>query len=114
MNASQLTTFSARSADVGAALWPAVVLIASVESDASVTEPSKFQGELIQGAEQALGTLVARVRKSILPDKPAAYQNLRWKRPAAGDWDTTIWWIEEVTGDNPSDAEWRILCSPKN
>jgi len=114
MNSASLLTFSTRAAAVGSALWPAVVLIDGTEYPATLTEPAKFQGEFIAGAEQALGGLVARVIKSDLPTKPATQQALRWKRPAAASWDATVWWIDEITGDNPSDAEWRVACSPKN
>jgi len=113
MTSSQLLAFNQRSAATGVALWPAVVLIAGVEYDATLPQPRGFSGELIGGGEQVSGILTARVTKSQLVTAPAPYQDLKWKRPGAATWDTTTWWIEEVTGP-PADAEWRITCSPKN
>jgi hypothetical protein len=114
MNAASLAAFSARSAAVGHALWPALVELATGTYAATLTEPSKFVGELIRGGEQMDGVLVARVIKALLPTAPVLHGKLRWKRPGELDWNKTAWQIDEITGDSPGDAEWRISCTPKN
>lgn len=114
MNASSLAAFSARSAAVGHALWPALVELATGTYAATLTEPSKFTGEFIRGGEQIDGLLVTRIQKSQLPAAPALHGKLRWKRPGEAAWNATAWVIDEVTGENPADAEWRISCTPKN
>jgi len=112
MNSAQLQTFSARAAAVGAALWPAVVLIDGVEYPATLPEPRASAG-LITGGEEIEGSLAARVLLTDLPAKPALQQALRWKRPGDAAWNATVWWIDDVDR-SPIDAEWRISCVPKN
>jgi hypothetical protein len=113
MTSTQLAAFSTRAAATGFALWPAVVLIAGVEYAATITQPSNAAAEYVEGSEMQEGTLVARVAMAILPAAPATYQSLKWKRPGATAWHTVTWFIQEVTG-TPADAEWRIVCTPKN
>ena len=112
MNADDLLAFSARSAVVGAALWPGLVEIDGQVYTATVPEPRMITG-LISGGETGEGSLVARVSVDILPIAPPANQPLRWKRPGESAYRVREWWIEDVR-KSPIDQEWVISCVVKN
>lgn len=112
MNITQLAAFSTRAAATGAALWPAIVLIAGVQYPATVTEPKLAHG-LITGGEQIEGILTARILLTDLPAAPALQQALQWKRPTATTWHPVTWWIEECK-KSPLDVEWQVTCAVKN
>lgn len=114
MNAASIAAFASQSAAAGAALWPAVIVLgnATEEVPACVPEP-RFEAILISGVEEISGALVARVKLTDLPDKPATQQALRWKRPGETGYRAQVWWIDQVKR-SPLDSEWHIVCVPKN
>lgn len=113
MDAASLLAFSAQSAAAGESLWLASVRLAGgTPFAASITEP-QGQPSLVPGGELDQGTLHVRVRKSILPDRPALQLKLEWKRPPESTWRIKAWRIAEVTS-NACDATWLLKCEPWN
>ena len=112
MDAASVSAFSDRAATVGAALWPAIALIAGVEYPATISEPRLATG-LITGGETVEGSLSVRINLASLPVAPTLEQELRWKRPGEPAWRTIAWWIIECRR-SPLDNEWKISCMVKN
>lgn len=113
MNAAALLAFAAKSAAAGEALWLASArLNGGTPFDAAITDP-RGMPTLVPGAELDQGELTVRVRKAIMPEKPALQLKLEWKRPAEAGWRTKAWRVAEVTG-NDIDAVWVIKCEPWN
>lgn len=114
MNAAAVSAFSAQAAAAGAALWPAVIVLGdgSTEIPACVPEP-RFTADISMGVEETIGSLAARVKLSDLPARPAANQQLRWKRPEETEYRPQVWWIDAVKA-SPLDVEWHLQCSPRN
>jgi hypothetical protein len=112
MDAASVVEFSSRASKVGAALWPAKVLIAGVEYPATIPEPRVAMG-LITGGETAEGALTVRVDVAAMPVAPSLDQAIRWKRPTESAWNSIVWWITECRR-SPIDNEWKILCIVKN
>jgi hypothetical protein len=112
MDAASVVEFSSRASKVGAALWPAKVLIAGVEYHATVPEPRVAMG-LITGGETAEGVLTVRVDVVAMPVAPSLEQAIRWKRPTESAWNSIVWWITECRR-SPIDNEWKISCIVKN
>ena len=112
MDPADILAFSARSATLGAELWPAIVLIAGVEYAATVPAPRILQ-TLVAGGQIIEGALSARISQELLATAPAENQPLSWKRPGETSYRADLWWVDEVRS-GPLDTEWHLLCSPKN
>lgn len=113
MNAASLRTFAAQSAAAGESLWMADVSLAGAEAiPAAITDPKGIPS-MIPGAEIDQGELIVRIRKDILPEKPALHIKLQWKRPDESTWRAEAWRITEATGTE-ADAVWLIKCAPWN
>lgn len=113
MNSASLLAFSAQSAAAGEALWAATIRInGGPELAAAITDP-KGTPSLVSGGDIDAGELIVRVRKDILPTKPALQLKLQWKRPTETAWRPQKWRITEATS-NDCDATWLIKCAPWN
>jgi hypothetical protein len=113
MNAAAIKAFGEKSAAAGEGLWGASVRIDGGEPiDAAVTDPRGIPS-LVPGGEIEQGELMVRVRKTLLPERPALHLKLEWKRPDETGWREKVWQIEEVTG-NECDAVWLLKCQPWN
>jgi len=113
MDPAALLAFSAQSAAAGEALWQASVrLDGGTPFAAAITEP-RGTPSLISGGEIDQGELAVRIRKDVMPERPALQRKLEWKRPAETAWRVKAWRIAEVTG-NECDAVWLVKCEPWN
>lgn len=113
MNSAALRAFAARSAAAGEALWLASArLDGGTPFAAAITDP-RGMPSLVPGGEIDQGELAVRVRKDVLPERPALQRKLEWKRPDETAWRAKAWRIAEVTG-NDCDAVWLLKCEPWN
>lgn len=113
MDAESLRAFSGQAAEVGEALWPALIRIGGGAAlEAAVTEPRKTMA-LIDGGDTDRGPLVVRVRKEVLAVAPALQAVLEWKREVESVWRPEKYRIDEVTA-NEVDAAWTVRCVPLN
>lgn len=113
MNPDALRVFAAQSAAAGESLWLASVRLDGGEAfDAAITDP-RGTPSLVPGGEIDQGELAVRVRKDVLPERPARQRKLEWKRPDETAWRSQAWRIAEVTG-NECDAVWLLKCEPWN
>ena len=113
MNAAAIRSFAEKSAAAGEALWLASVSIAGADAiDASITDP-RGMASLVPGGEIDQGELMVRIRKTLLPDRPALHLKLQWKRPEEATYRVKVWQIEEVTSHD-CDAVWLLKCQPWN
>ncbi len=104
MNADQVKAFGNRAAAVGEALWPGEVTIDGTSYAAEVPTPrSSFDVE--EGREVQRGRLMVKIRKDVLPERPAENQPLTY----GGE----VWWIDSVREADLEDR-WMIECSPRN
>jgi hypothetical protein len=113
MDPAALLAFSAKSAAAGEALWQATVRLDGGTSIAAAITDPRGTPSLIPGGEIEQGELIVRVRKAVLPERPALQRPLQWKRPTETAWRPEKWRIAEVTG-NECDAVWIIKCEPWN
>jgi hypothetical protein len=104
MDAEDLQAFGEDAALVGEALWPATVTIDGVDYPAEVPEP-RARVLAGMGGDVLEAELVVRIRKSVLPDRPAKEKIIRY--------DGKRWAIREPTG-NACDAVWTLRCESAN
>lgn len=113
MDPAALRAFAALSAAAGEDLWLASVRIDGGEPfPAAITEPRGLPS-LVPGGQIDQGELAVRVRKAVMPERPALQGKLEWKRPDDAAWRVAAWQISEVIG-HEVDAVWLIKCEPWN
>lgn len=113
MDAAAIRAFSARSAAAGEALWRADVRLDGGEVfPAAITDPRSMPS-LVPGGEIDQGELAVRIRKDVMPERPALQKKLEWKRPGDAAWRVAAWRISDVTGHDV-DAVWLLKCEPWN
>ena len=98
MNSTALNSFASRAAQVGEALWPATVTIASVEYAAECPRPPKEKASLAEGYGEIPDTRVVRIRKTLLATAPALNTFLTM--------DSLQWQIRTLGGENLSSPVW--------
>lgn len=100
MDADDLAEFGQRAALVGETLWPSSVVIDGETYACTATDP-RLQFDLVDGGEMATGEqIIVRIRKELLPVKPAeSTKLLKGSQP---------WVIRSVTGERG--PVWVIRC----
>jgi hypothetical protein len=105
MTREGLQKFAGRAGQVVEDLWRDTVLIAGVQYQAAVA-PASVRGEITEGGEVLRSEISVRVRKSLLPERPATGTQVVWRGRK--------YQLENPSAGNDNDAWHYLQCSEWN